>query len=221
LCFDAPEQVELASRAATEFGVEIGGLVEIEVGMQRCGAMPGQPAAALGRRIADAPGLRFRGLQAYHGAAQHLPTVADRERAIAAAAEAVRATIAALQEVGLACDFISGAGTGTYRIEGTSGLWNELQAGSYLFMDTDYAKIGDKDGGRYTDFRHSLFVLSTVISVPTADRAIVDAGLKSYSGEKGPPWVHGRDDILVTGVSDKHGKLQLGPRPTACASAIG
>ena len=171
----------------------------------------------LGRRIADAPGLRFRGLQAYHGTAQHLPTVADRERAIAAAAEAVRATIAALQEVGLACDFISGAGTGTYRIEGTSGLWNELQAGSYLFMDTDYARIGDKDGGRYTDFRHSLFVLSTVISVPTADRAIVDAGLKSYSGEKGPPWVHGRDDILVTGISDEHGKLQLGPKAAAPA----
>jgi D-threonine aldolase len=212
LCFDAAEQVEAASHAATEFGVEIGGLVEIEVGMQRCGAIPGQPAADLARRIADAPGLRFRGLQAYHGAAQHLPSVADRERAIASAAEAVRATIAALEKAGLACEFVTGAGTGTYRIEGTSGLWNELQAGSYLFMDTDYARIGDKDGGRYTDFKHSLFVLSTVISVPTGDRAIVDAGLKSYSGEKGPPWVHGRDDIQVTGVSDEHGKLQLGPK---------
>ena len=152
-------------------------------------------------------------MQAYHGTAQHLPTVAERERAIAAAAEAVRATIAALRARSASrCEFVSGAGTGTYRIEGTSGLWNELQAGSYLFMDTDYARIGDKDGGRYTDFRHSLFVLSTVISVPTADRAIVDAGLKSYSGEKGPPWVHGRDDILVTGISDEHGKLQLGPK---------
>jgi 3-hydroxy-D-aspartate aldolase len=212
LCFDAPEQVDAASRVATEAGVELGGLVEIEVGMQRCGIAPGQPAVDLARRIAQAPGLRFRGLQAYHGAAQHLPTLAERERAIAAAAVAARATVGALQNAGLACEFITGAGSGTYRIEAASGLWNELQVGSYLFMDTDYARIGDKDGGRYTDFRHSLFVLATVMSVPTVERAIVDAGLKSYSAEKGPPWVHGRDDIQVTGVSDEHGRLQLGPK---------
>jgi D-serine deaminase-like pyridoxal phosphate-dependent protein len=213
LCFDSVEQVDAASRAAAEFGVEIGGLVEIEVGMQRCGIAPGQPAAELARRIADAPGLRFRGLQAYHGTAQHLPTLAERERAIAGAAEAVRATIASLRNAGLSCELVTGAGTGTYRIEAMSGLWNELQAGSYLFMDTDYARIGDANsGGRYTDFAHSLFVLSTVISVPTPERAIVDAGLKSYSGERGPPWVHGREDIEVTGVSDEHGRLQLGPK---------
>jgi D-serine deaminase-like pyridoxal phosphate-dependent protein len=181
--------------------------------MKRCGIAPGQPAAELARRIADAPGLRFRGLQAYHGTAQHLPTLAERERAVGAAAEAVRATVAALEKTGLACELVTGAGTGTYRIEAMSGLWNELQAGSYLFMDTDYARIGDGNtGGRYTDFAHSLFVLATVISVPTPERAIVDAGLKSYSGEKGPPWVHGREDIEVTGVSDEHGRLQLGPK---------
>jgi D-serine deaminase-like pyridoxal phosphate-dependent protein len=213
LCFDSTEQVDLASRAASELGIELGGLVEIEVGMQRCGIAPGQPAADLARRIADAPGLRFRGLQAYHGTAQHLPTLAERERAVGAAAEAVRATVAALRKEGLPCELVTGAGTGTYRIEAMSGLWNELQAGSYLFMDTDYARIGDgNSGGRYTDFAHSLFVLSTVISVPTPERAIVDAGLKSYSGEKGPPWVHGREDIEVTGVSDEHGRLQLGPK---------
>jgi 3-hydroxy-D-aspartate aldolase len=211
LCFDAAESVDAASRAAHEAGVELGGLVEIEVGMQRCGIAPGHPAADLARRIADAPGLRFRGLQAYHGAAQHMPTLAERERAIAGAANAVRTTIAALQKSGLACELVSGAGTGTYRIEGSSGVWNELQAGSYLFMDTDYARIGDNNGGRYRDFAHSLFVLATVMSVPAADRAIVDAGLKSYSAEKGPPWVRDRDDIQVTGVSDEHGRLQLGP----------
>jgi 3-hydroxy-D-aspartate aldolase len=211
LCFDAAQPIDAASRAAGEAGVELGGLVEIEVGMQRCGIAAGAPAAALARRIADAPGLRFRGLQAYHGAAQHLPTLAERERAIAGAADAVRATIAALHAAGLACEFVSGAGTGTYRLEGGSGVWNELQSGSYLFMDTDYARIGDNQGGHYRDFAHSLFVLATVMSVPAPDRAIVDAGLKSYSAEKGPPWVHGRDDIQVTGVSDEHGRLQLGP----------
>ena len=78
-------------------------------------------------------------------------------------------------------------------------------------MDTEYARIGGKNGGRYTEFEHSLFVLASVISVPAADRAIVDAGLKSYSAEKGPPWVHGRDGVEVAGVSDEHGKLKLGP----------
>ena len=212
LCFDAAEQVDAAGRAAREFGVELGGLVEIEVGMERCGIAAGQPAADLARRIADTPGLRFRGLQAYHGAAQHLPTLAERQVSVQGAADAVRATLAALTRAGMACEFVSGAGTGTYRMEGMSGLWNELQAGSYLFMDTEYASIGAADGARYADFRHSLFVLATVMSVPAADRAIVDAGLKSYSGEKGPPWVHARDDIAVTGMSDEHGRLQLGAK---------
>ena len=90
-----------------------------------------------------------------------------------------------------------------------SGVYNELQVGSYVFMDTDYAQASaNKDGGRYTAFEHSLFVLASVMSVPTADRAIVDAGLKSYSGEKGPPWVHGLEDVELTDISDEHGKLE-------------
>jgi D-serine deaminase-like pyridoxal phosphate-dependent protein len=217
LCFDAPEQIEAASRAAAEFGVTIGGLVEIDVGMQRCGVAPGSTASELAQRIADAPGLEFRGLQAYHGSAQHLAGIDARERAIASAAEAVRETLAAISRTGLECAIVAGAGTGTFRMETGTGLWNELQAGSYVFMDTEYARIGGRDGGRYTEFEHSLFVLSTVMSVPTRERAIVDAGLKSYSAEKGPPWVHGREDVQVVGVSDEHGKLALGPRAAPLA----
>jgi 3-hydroxy-D-aspartate aldolase len=211
LCFDAPEQVDAAARVAKDFGVELGGLVEIEVGMERCGIAAGRDAAALARRIADAPNLTFRGLQAYHGRAQHLPTYQERAQAIAFAIDAVNETLATLTGEKLACEIIGGAGTGTFAIEAASGVYNELQVGSYVFMDTDYARIGGKTGGRYAEFEHSLFVLATVMSVPAADRAIVDAGLKSYSAEKGPPWVHGRDDVEVTGVSDEHGKLKLGP----------
>ena len=212
LCFDATEQVDAASRVATEFGVEFGAMVEIEVGMQRCGVLAGKAASDLARYIVDAPGLRFNGLQAYYGTAQHLPTLAEREHAIRNAANAVRTTLDSLEREGIACEIISGAGTGTFALEASSGLWNELQAGSYVFMDTEYARIGGKNGGRYTEFQHSLFVLATVMSVPAADRAIVDAGLKSYSGEKGPPWVHGREDLEVIGVSDEHGKVKVGPK---------
>ena len=211
LCFDGPEQVAAASRAATEAGVELGALVEIDVGMQRCGVATPEAARELALRIAQAPGLAFRGLQAYHGTAQHLATWEERRAAIERAAGIVGATAEALRGAGLDCALISGAGTGTFRMEGESGLWNELQAGSYLFMDTEYARIGGAGGGRYDEFEHSLFVLATVMSTPTADRAIVDAGLKSYSAEKGFPWVHGRPGLEVTGVSDEHGRIRVGP----------
>ena len=211
LCFDMPEQVDAASAAASEFGVTIGGLVEIELGTLRCGVAPGDAFVALARRVAASPGLRFRGMQAYYGTAQHM-NFADRERAIREASAKVRLTLEALAAAGLKAEFVSGAGTGTFRHEAASGLWNELQAGSYAFMDTDYAKIGDRNSDRYTEFEHSLFVLASVISVPAADRAVADAGLKSVSGEKGPPWVHGREDVEATRLSDEHAMLKLGPR---------
>jgi D-serine deaminase-like pyridoxal phosphate-dependent protein len=209
LCFDAFDQVDAASRVAREFGVVLGGLVEIEVGMERCGVAPGRDAASLARCIADAPNLKFRGLQAYHGRAQH--NYQERAQAIAFAIDAVRETLDSLAAENLACEIIGGAGTGTFAIEAASGVYNELQVGSYVFMDTEYARIRGSDGGRYAEFEHSLFVLASVISVPAANRAIVDAGLKSYSAERGPPWVHDRTDVEVTGVSDEHGKLKVGP----------
>jgi D-serine deaminase-like pyridoxal phosphate-dependent protein len=211
LCFDAPDQVEAASRVARDFGVMLGGLVEIEVGMERCGVAPGRDAASLARRIAGAPNLKFRGLQAYHGRAQHMTTYHERAEAIAFAIDAVRETLDSLAAENLPCEIIGGAGTGTFAIEAVSGVYNELQVGSYVFMDTEYARIRGRDGSRYAEFEHSLFVLASVISVPTAGRAIVDAGLKSYSAERGPPWVHDRPDVEVTGVSDEHGKLKIGP----------
>src|SRR5229473_463102 len=197
LCFDAPDQVDAASRVARDFGVTLGGLVEIEVGMERCGV---------------APNLKFNGLQAYHGRAQHMTTHQQRAQAIAFAVDAVRETLEALAAENLPCEIIGGAGTGTFAIEAASGVYNELQVGSYVFMDTEYARIHGDDGRPYAEFEHSLFVLASVISVPTADRAIVDAGLKSYSAERGPPWVHDRPDVEVIGVSDEHGKLKVGPR---------
>src|SRR5436853_5190305 len=111
LCFDAAEQVDAASRVARDFGVVLGALVEIEVGMERCGVAPGKAAAALARRIADAPNLKFRGLQAYHGRAQHLPTYQERAQAIAFALDAVAETQRALAGEKIACDIITGAGT--------------------------------------------------------------------------------------------------------------
>ena len=103
-----------------------------------------------------------------------------------------------------------------FAFEAESGVYNELQVGSYVFMDTDYARIGGKDGGRYTRVRaQPVRARLGDQHARRRDRAIVDAGLKSYSGEKGLPWVHGREDVELIGISDEHGKLVLGPAAQA------
>jgi D-serine deaminase-like pyridoxal phosphate-dependent protein len=211
LCFDDAEQVAAASSAAKRAGVELGALVEIEVGMGRCGVQPGRAAAELAQRVADAPGLRFEGLQAYHGRAQHLSSAAERESEIARAVAAVRETQAALAAAGLPTGRVTGAGTGTFRLEAESGVYDELQAGSYAFMDVEYASIAGRDGQPYHEFEHSLFVLASVMSVAGPAWIVADAGLKSMSGEKGPPRVYGRSGLDATGLSDEHCKIALAP----------
>jgi 3-hydroxy-D-aspartate aldolase len=211
LCFDAPEQVDAASQAAQEIDVEFGALVELDMGMWRCGVAPGEAAAVLAKSIAAAPGLRFLGLQAYEGKAQHIAQYAGRQQAIEQAAASVRQSIEAIERVGLKCTVVGGGGTGTFRFEGESRLWTELQCGSYIFMDGEYAAIQGSDGQPYAEFEQSLFVLATVMSATTPGRAVVDAGLKSYTLEKGLPTVHGCRDIRVVAASDEHGTLLLPP----------
>jgi 3-hydroxy-D-aspartate aldolase len=211
LCFDALEQVVVASAAAQEFDVELGALVEIEVGMGRCGVAAGRAAATLAKQIDAAPGLRFLGLQAYQGAAQHLEAYAERAKAIEHAAAAVRLSKDAIEREGLRCEVIAGGGTGTFMFEGRSNLWTELQCGSYIFMDGEYAALKGSRGEAYEEFEQSLFVLSTVMSVAGEGRAILDAGLKSYSLERGLPTIHGCNAGRLIKASDEHGTVALAP----------
>ncbi len=121
----------------------------------------------------------------------------------------MRKTLTALEAAGLTCDIVGGAGTGTFQFEAGSGLYNELQVGSYVFMDTDYARIEGADSARFSAFEHSLFILATVMSRAAPDRGTIDAGLKSYTMEKGVPWIHGVSGVEVTSVSDEHGNLRI------------
>ncbi len=211
LCFDDPSQVDAASASAMGAGATIGGLVEIETGMQRCGVAPGSAARDLAARIANAPGLRFEGIQAYQGKAQHFRTPTERKGAIDVAIHAVRATLEQLDRAGLQCNSITGAGTGTFHFEASSRLYNELQCGSYAFMDADYAANLSEDGEPSREFAHSLFVLSTTMSVAGKDWCVLDAGLKSFSGESGMPLVHERAGLSVVGLSDEHAKVAVAP----------
>ena len=210
LCFDDERQVAAASRAARSAGVTIDAYVEIETGMARCGVLPGTPAAALAQRIADSPGLSFKGLQAYQGKAQHFRLPEERAAAIARALDAIAQTRDACATLGLPCEIITGAGTGTFRLEAKSGVYNELQCGSYAFMDADYA-ANQQRPGEPLPFRHSLFILTMVMSVAGQGGCVVDAGLKSFSGESGMPVVVGRSGWTVVGLSDEHSKIQLAP----------
>ncbi len=208
-CVDDASNVAALNDAATAFGVRLPVLVEVNVGANRCGVEPGEPALALAKQIAASTGLRFAGLQAYHGAAQHLREYAKRKEAIEVAGEKTRRTVELLRRHGLVCETVSGAGTGTYEFEATSGIWNELQAGSYIFMDADYLKNLKPDETPGSEFFPSLFVCATVMSRPTKDRAVLDAGLKALSVDSGMPSVAGMGDVEYIRASDEHGKLTL------------
>jgi 3-hydroxy-D-aspartate aldolase len=209
VCADHPANVKELNEAALAYGVRLPVLVEINVGMDRCGVEPGEPALALAKQIAASPGLRFAGVQAYHGSAQHVREFAKRQEAIEAGIEKTRQTVALLARHGLACELVTGAGTGTYPFEAASGVYNELQAGSYIFMDVDYAKNLAPDGSLWSGFEHSLFVWATVMSRPNPGRAVLDAGLKALSVDAGLPWVAGMPDVEYVRAADEHGKLSL------------
>ena len=138
VCVDDAGNVDDLSAAAIRHGATLECLVEIDVGAGRCGVHSGQPTVELAKKIEQAPALRFSGLQAYQGTAQHVYGFAERKARIVAAIGQVSDTVAMLKAAGLQCNIIGGAGTGTYYFEGASQLYNELQCGSYIFMDADY-----------------------------------------------------------------------------------
>ncbi len=214
VCVDDAAQVPMLETAAEDAGIRLPVLVEIDVGAARCGVAPGPDAVALAQRIAGSKHLMFGGLQAYHGSAQHKRTVAERRTMIAGAVDASRRTVEQLRQQGLACPIVGGAGTGTFEIESHSGIYTEMQAGSYVFMDADYARNMDAEGAPIHTFRHALFVLATVMSAPKAGLAVLDAGHKAVAVDSGLPVVWQRPDIRYVSASDEHGKLDVGSETT-------
>ena len=214
VCADDTGQVAAIETAAAAAGIRMTVLVEIDVGAGRCGVQPGPDAVALAERIAVSKHLIFGGLQAYHGSAQHKRTPAERRTLISGAVEASRRTVEQLRQRGLHCAIVGGAGTGTFEIESKSGTYTEMQAGSYIFMDADYARNLDETGAPVATFRHALFVLSTVMSQAQTGVAALDAGHKAVAVDSGLPTVWQRPDIRYTSASDEHGKLQYGSETT-------
>ena len=210
VCCDDAANARDISAAARAAGTTLDVLIEVDVGQHRCGVEPGEPAAALAKEIASLPGLRFAGLHAYHGGAQHLRSVEERRAAIEGAAALARATKWLIQSRGIPCPTVTGAGTGTFPFERSSGVYDEIQPGSYVFMDADYNRNAWADPAEsFPKFEQSLFVLATVMSTPAPDRAVVDAGLKASSIDSGMPTLVGWPGVEYAKASDEHGVLAI------------
>ncbi len=207
VCVDDADNVDALSAAAVRHAAQLECLVEIDCGAGRCGVEPGIAAAELARRIEAAEGLVFAGLQAYQGAAQHIREFAARRAAVESAIAQTHATVNMLAATGLECGIVAGAGTGSYAFEAASGLYNEMQCGSYIFMDADYQRVLDAGGAPISEFGNALFVWTSIMSNARAGHAVCDAGLKAMSLDSGLPVIYGRDDIEYVNCSDEHGVI--------------
>ena len=207
VCVDDIDNVAELSAAATKADTELNCYIEIDCGAGRCGVTTTEAVVEIAKAIDAAENLKFTGIQAYQGAMQHMDSFSDRKAKTQIAIDQVQEAIDALTEIGLKPEFVSGGGTGSYYFESNSGVFNELQCGSYAFMDADYGRILDEDGNRIDagEWENALFILTSVMSHAKTDKAIVDAGLKAQSVDSGLPFIYGRDDVEYVKCSDEHG----------------
>jgi D-serine deaminase-like pyridoxal phosphate-dependent protein len=205
---DDVAHVRAISAAAVAGGVTVRALVEIEIGMNRCGVAPGEGALLLARQSAESPGLKLAGIMGWEG---HLLTIADlAEKAakITAAMKVLDETRRLIIEAGLPCPIVSAGGTGSFQITGTLGLVTELQAGGAVFMDLFY-----RNQCHVEEMEFSLSILASVISCPTPNRAVIDAGRKTMSPDLHLPQVKGRTDLQMKWLSAEHGILEVVATP--------
>ncbi len=198
----------LAARMA---GVEIGVLVDVNVGLPRCGVAPGEPALALAKRVDATDGVVLRGLMGYEGHVVGIADRTDREAKAAKAMDRLLSTARMVRESGLRCDIVSGGGTGTYDITGSMEGITEIQAGSYVLMDTAYAALD-------IPFEQAFTVMGTVLSRPRPEQCAADNGHKSCSEDHGNPTVKGIEGATVLFLSDEHATIAL---PAGCPIAVG
>ena len=210
------EHVAQLSEAASAAGVEIGVLIEIDAGDARMGLMDMAQLVPLAKAVEQAPRLTFRGLQVYNGPFQHLRAQADRARASRDAAQRAGTARDRLATAGIACEIITGGGTGSFAEDAEIGAFTEIQPGSYVFMDADYGRNFDAAGEPYRPFRQSLFVLTSVLRRSTPEIVYTDAGVKALNLDCGMPDIFERPDLVMTKASDEQGRIEVrgsGPTP--------
>jgi D-serine deaminase-like pyridoxal phosphate-dependent protein len=204
---DNAANVKDLQRAAAHSGLRITILIDLDIGQNRTGIAPGEPALNLAEAIGRSKNLELKGLCAYAGHAAHVVGYDERRTASRRALEKAIATRDLLTKHGHRVEILSGASTGTYNIDADIQGITEMQSGSYVFMDVEYRKIGGAGGAVYEDFAPALCVLSTVVH-RSAGKAIVDAGIKALATDRGfGPEVLGMSGIAYEFAGDEHGRL--------------
>ena len=209
---DDRENVRNLSAVARQYGVSMDVLVDLDVGQGRCGARSVGQLTELAREVEQSKGLQLKGVFGYEGHVQFIQDRAERTQKGQAANEKLVQAAKELTRLGMNIEIVSGAGTGTYDIAAEYPGITEIQAGSYIFMDGTYQKLG-------LPFEQSLTVLATVVSRPTHDVAVFDVGLKGISPERFNPSVQGCSGrmIEVSKLSEEHSVANLSgdidPRP--------
>lgn len=209
LCVDHAQNVLDLDAAAKAAGIRLNLAIDLLVG-NRTGIATGAPALELARVIANAKNVQLKGLQAYAGHAAHkIGFEARREMSMGIMRDAAE-TRRMIEADGIPCGWMSGGSTGTYNIDTEVAGVTEIQPGSFVFMDLDYARIGGKDGEVYRDFQFSLSVVTTVVSKPSPKTAVVDGGLKAFSTDKPfRPEARNLEGAVFSWGGDEHGKLDL------------
>jgi len=213
---DGPENAEMLAKAAKHRGLQVDVLVEVNIGNNKAGQEPGEPAAKFASWVSKQDGLKFKGLQCYEGNLQlSIPDFDKRKEQAAATLQKITITINALKHLGLVPEIVTGGGTGTYNITaGYPGI-TDIQPGSYIMMDRRYSEI-ETSG---SDFEQAMTIISTVVSTPTESRAVTDLGWKAVGieyeaigwGGMPRPLIHGAK--YATG-GDEHGVLNC-ERPSS------
>lgn len=198
---DDPENVDHLAGAARAAGVTVGVLVDVNVGMNRCGVEPGQAALDLARKVHRSQGLLFQGLMGYEGHVVGLASFQERSRKGREAMKLLVETKELIERSGLPVQVVSSGGTGTYDISGPYPGVTEIQAGSYIFMDAHYRETG-------IEFGCALTLLATVVSLHLPDRIITDAGIKTITNDFGMPAVKGREELELVRLNEEHGTIR-------------
>ena len=194
---DTASNVTALGEAAQAAGIELGVVIEVDVGMNRCGVAPGDATVDLASFIDRTPGVMLRGLMGYEG---HCVGLRNYEQRLANTREAntlLLDSAEAVEAAGIPVGIISAGGTGTHMITARRPGITEVEAGSYVFMDATYREVT-------TAFKVSLTVLATVISRPTEHRVILDCGAKTLAGDHGSPAIVGMPPATRCGLSEEH-----------------
>jgi len=206
ICLDHIDQAIPISRAMESSGQRVRAILEIDIGLERAGVAPGRPAVELAKSVAELPGIELVGVMGYEG---HLLTVENQGEKAGRICEALAQLVETAERIaaaGIPCPIVSCGGTGSLPFAVSQPGITEVQAGGVIFMDAFYRYKCHLEG-----FRYALTILTTIVSRPTPDRAIIDAGRKTMNMEIAMPMVIGREDVTVDRLSAEHGILKLGP----------